>query len=67
MILFEKPEGEFRCCACCHSRENVLEIIFQSEGHGLAIALCDKCRKELAKNLKKVTNSANAKKRTNAC
>lgn len=61
MIIFKKPESECRCCACCYSRESILEIIFQAEGYGYAVALCDKCRKELAEKLKRVINSADGK------
>ena len=52
MIIFEKPDNEYRICACCYSRDKVLDILFQAEGHATAVALCADCRKELAEKLK---------------
>lgn len=55
MIIFQKPDGESRSCNCCYSKEKVLDVLFQADGHGTVVALCDKCRKELAEKLTKLT------------
>ena len=49
MIYLETPMSKYQTCRCCHSRENVLEVMFNSEVTGTAVSLCDKCRQELAK------------------
>ena len=43
-----------RVCNCCHSKEELKEILFEYEdnGYGHSIALCSKCRKELEDKLK---------------
>lgn len=43
-----------RVCNCCHSKEELKEILFEYEGNGngYSIALCSKCRKELKDKLK---------------
>lgn len=47
MISIEKAD-KYDSCNCCFSKEKVIHIIFQNRtGHGTAVALCDKCAKDL--------------------
>ena len=37
----------YRCCNCCGSNKNVIEIYFRMNGQGTGIALCEYCAKSL--------------------
>lgn len=52
MIGIEKC-GKYRRCGCCFSNEDVKEIAFRADSHGVVVALCAKCRKELLRELEK--------------
>ena len=48
MIKIEKPREKNCYCRCCQSADNVLEVEFNSETGGTHVALCERCREELA-------------------
>lgn len=56
MISIAKSEEANDMCQCCRNRGNVVRIMFECRygvnTQGVAITLCDKCRKELAEKLK---------------
>ena len=57
MIRIEKTEFRGQC-NCCFGRDDVKEILFRREnsagmGNGTVVCLCEKCRKELAEELKR--------------
>lgn len=56
MISIREAEDTNDMCQSCRGHENVIRIMFEcryeSNTQGVAIALCDNCRKELAEKLK---------------
>lgn len=52
MISVNKIDSKHGLCNSCFSDHNVQEITFYQSSQGIAVVLCEECRKELMEKLK---------------
>ncbi|MBR5312834.1 MAG: hypothetical protein IKU40_08150, partial [Clostridia bacterium] len=57
MIEVHKAKS-YRCCNCCGSQDDVIEIYYRMNWQGTGVALCKKCTNELINKISERSDDA---------